>query len=177
MNAGQLLAALRERDIRLVADGERLRCLAPPGALTPELSARIKEAKGELLALLANVTHTAGAGAIPRTEVKGRFPLSFTQQRAVLAGRIAGGLPTAFLLRGALDLPALTETLRRIVQRHMPLRTRFLLDGESPEQEVLQEVHVDIPEIDLTGVSEDERQQQLPAAPLVQVHPRAPWLR
>jgi len=161
LNAGQLLAALRERDIRLVADGERLRCLAPPGALTPELSARIKEAKGELLALLANVTHTAGAGAIPRTEVKGRFPLSFTQQRAVLAGRIAGGLPTAFLLRGALDLPALTETLRRIVQRHMPLRTRFLLDGESPEQEVLQEVHVDIPEIDLTGVSEDERQQQL----------------
>jgi thioesterase domain-containing protein/acyl carrier protein len=162
LNVGQLLAALRERDIRLVAEGDRLRCIAPPGALTPELSVQIREAKTELLALLATATRKSQAGStIPTTVAKGRFPLSFTQRRAVLAGRIAGALPTAFLLRGALDLPALKETLVRIVRRHMPLRTRFHLDGENVEQEVLPEVHVALPETDLAGLGESERQQRL----------------
>lgn len=162
MNVGQLLAAIRERDIRLVAEGDRLRCIAPPGALTPELSAQIRAAKTELLALLATATHKSQAGStIPRTDRKERFSLSFTQRRAVLAGRIAGALPTAFLLRGALDLPALKATLVGIVQRHLPLRTRFSLDGESAEQEALPDVPVDLPLTDLSELGESERQQRL----------------
>lgn len=162
MNVGQLLGVIRERKIELVADGDRLRCIAAPGALTPEIAAQIREAKAELLALLADVSRKSGSGSvIPRTVAKGRFPLSFTQRRAVLAGRISGALPTAFLLRGTLDVAALTESLRRIVQRHMPLRTRFFLDGESAEQEVLADVQVDLPTTDLAGYGDDERPQRL----------------
>jgi thioesterase domain-containing protein len=162
LNVGQLLGEIRERNIELVADGERLRCIAPPGALTPELSAKIREAKSELLALLASVARKPAAGsAVPRIEAKGRFPLSFTQMRAVLAGRIGGGLPTAFLLRGPLDQAALGEALRRIVQRHMPLRTRFFLDGETAEQEVLPEVAVELPTTDLGGCHDSERPARL----------------
>jgi thioesterase domain-containing protein/acyl carrier protein len=158
LNIGQLLGEIRARKIELVADGERLRCIAPPGALTPELAAKIREAKGELLALLAGVTRKSTAGSlIPRTEAKGRFPLSFTQWRAVLAGRIAGALPAAFLLRGPLDQAALNEALRRIVKRHIPLRTRFFLDGETAEQEVLTDLKVDLPITDLSGYDDDER--------------------
>ena len=162
MNVGHLLGILRERRIELVADGDRLHCTAPSGALTPDLAAQIREAKPELLALLADVTRKSGSGSpIPRTQAKGKFPLSFTQRRAVLAGRIAGALPTAFLLRGVLDLPALTEALRRIVQRHMPLRTRFFLDGETDEQEVLADVPLALPLTDLTDCSQSERPQRL----------------
>lgn len=162
MTLGQLLGALRERNIRLVADGERLRCIAPPGALTPELSAQIKEAKPELLALLAEVAHRDdGAFVIPRVEAQARFPLSFAQRRAVLAGRISGAVSAAFLLRGPLAVPALVGTLAHIVQRHVPLRTRFHLEGDDCEQEALPEVGVDLGEHDLAELAEPERRTAL----------------
>ena len=66
MNVGHLLGILRERRIELVADGDRLHCTAPSGALTPDLAAQIREAKPELLALLADVTRKSGSGS-PRT--------------------------------------------------------------------------------------------------------------
>ncbi len=162
MKVGELLGVIREQKIELVVDGDRLRCIAAPGVLTPDLAAQIRAAKAELLTLLADVSRKSGAGsAIPRTVAKGHFPLSFTQRRAVITGRISSAVPTAFLLRGALDVSALTESLRWIVARHMPLRTRFLLDGENAEQEVLADVPLALPTTDLTGYSDDERPQRL----------------
>ena len=52
MSIAALLSDLRERDIRLSADGERLRCNAPAGALTPDLSALIREHKAQILEFL-----------------------------------------------------------------------------------------------------------------------------
>ena len=162
MNAASVLGAIRERGIEVVADGQRLRCIAPPGALTEELSARIREYKAEILELLAEATRRPDAGSdIPQTSGKGHFPLSFTQRRTVLAGRASGALCTALMLRGTLDQPALAETLRRIVARHMTLRMRFYLDAETAEQEALPEVPVDFPTIDLSGYEEGERAERL----------------
>ena len=47
-----LLAELRRRDVRLWADGDRLRCTAPAGVLTPELRNQIQQRKTEILELL-----------------------------------------------------------------------------------------------------------------------------
>ncbi|MEU3980922.1 amino acid adenylation domain-containing protein [Streptomyces sp. NPDC026672] len=52
MNAADLLSELAARGVDLSADGDRLRCRAPEGALTDRLRARIAEAKPDLLALL-----------------------------------------------------------------------------------------------------------------------------
>jgi thioesterase domain-containing protein len=46
------LAELRNRDVQIWAEGDRLRCTAPVGVLTDELRARLQERKGEILAFL-----------------------------------------------------------------------------------------------------------------------------
>jgi thioesterase domain-containing protein len=46
------LVLLRERDVRLWLDGERLRCSAPPGALTDELQRDLRERKDEIVKFL-----------------------------------------------------------------------------------------------------------------------------
>jgi thioesterase domain-containing protein len=46
------LADLRKRDVRVWADGERLRCRAPAGVLTPELRQALQERKREILGFL-----------------------------------------------------------------------------------------------------------------------------
>jgi natural product biosynthesis luciferase-like monooxygenase protein len=51
------LAKLRDRDIHISAEGERLRCSAPAGALTPELRDELQQRKSEILKFL----HSAGA--------------------------------------------------------------------------------------------------------------------
>ncbi|MEM6252550.1 MAG: thioester reductase domain-containing protein [Cyanobacteria bacterium P01_D01_bin.156] len=50
------LAQLQSLDIRLWMDGDTLRCNAPKGALTPELTIKLKEHKPEIIALLKNTT-------------------------------------------------------------------------------------------------------------------------
>jgi thioesterase domain-containing protein len=46
------LAALRSRDVQVWAEGDRLRCTAPVGVLTPELRQELQERKDEILAFL-----------------------------------------------------------------------------------------------------------------------------
>jgi len=52
-----LLADLRGRDIQIWADGDRLRCNAPAGALTPELRDQLQQQRNDILEFL----HSAGA--------------------------------------------------------------------------------------------------------------------
>ncbi len=52
MKALDFLATLRERDIHIWADGDRLRCSAPPGALTPGLRDELRQRKAEILKFL-----------------------------------------------------------------------------------------------------------------------------
>lgn len=52
MKVMDFLTMLRERDVQFWTDGERLRCNAPAGALTPELQQELRERKGEILDFL-----------------------------------------------------------------------------------------------------------------------------
>jgi thioesterase domain-containing protein len=64
MSVGSILAELREKQIRIWAEGDRLRCQAPPGVMTPELKASLADHKTELLTFLnsgqALVEHEQG---------------------------------------------------------------------------------------------------------------------
>jgi hypothetical protein len=46
------LAELGRKDIHVWGDGERLRCNAPEGALTPDLRHQLRDRKGEILEFL-----------------------------------------------------------------------------------------------------------------------------
>ena len=52
MTVQGILAELRRRDVNVWADGELLRCDAPAGALTPELSGLLREHKPDILEFL-----------------------------------------------------------------------------------------------------------------------------
>lgn len=53
MSAIALLSELRAAGVTLAVTGDRLKVEAAPGIITPELTARLKVAKPELLALLS----------------------------------------------------------------------------------------------------------------------------
>jgi len=70
------LAELRTRDIHVWADGNRLQCNAPAGALTPELRDQLQRRRREILEYLG-----------------GPAELSFSQQRLWLLDQLAPGNP------------------------------------------------------------------------------------
>lgn len=52
MRVPAFLAELRNRDIQIWADGDRLRCNAPAGVLTPELHDQLQQSKDDILEFL-----------------------------------------------------------------------------------------------------------------------------
>ena len=52
MKVPELLAELRSGNVRVWAEGERLRCRTPAGGLSPEMHARLLSCKGEILQFL-----------------------------------------------------------------------------------------------------------------------------
>ncbi|KWE72114.1 non-ribosomal peptide synthetase [Burkholderia ubonensis] len=71
-----------------------------------------------------------------------QYELSPAQTRLWVQDRLnaaqAGGpLPTSLLFEGVLDVDALVRAFRALSERHEILRTRFVLDGNQPFQQVL----------------------------------------
>jgi thioesterase domain-containing protein len=52
VSVAEFLSDLRRRDVIVSADGDRIKCTAPPGALTPELRDLLRERKADVLAFL-----------------------------------------------------------------------------------------------------------------------------
>ncbi|HJW23845.1 MAG TPA: thioesterase domain-containing protein [Rhodocyclaceae bacterium] len=82
MSIPSLLAELRSRDVHLWIDGDRLRCGAPTGVLTPELRQQLTANKAALLEFLRN------ADALTR------------QQRAIVPLQPHGRRPPLFAIGG-----------------------------------------------------------------------------
>ena len=92
------------------------------------------------------------------------FPASFAQQRLwfidqLTPGRATYNLPSALRVRGRLDLEVLTRTVEEIVRRHETLRTRFVTVGGEPQQVIEDQVNVQLPVLDLTGVGGEEERE------------------
>jgi amino acid adenylation domain-containing protein len=112
---------------------------------------------------------TVYEGALPpavlRASREGDLPASYAQQRLWLVeqlepGAAAYNIPSAARLRGRLDAEALCEALREIVRRHESLRTRFTSADGRPVQVIEPGVEFDVPVVDLTGMSEAEREER-----------------
>jgi amino acid adenylation domain-containing protein len=96
----------------------------------------------------------------------GRLPLSFAQQRLwfmdqLEPGNSAYNIPGAIRLSGELDITALERSLNEIVRRHESLRTTFAaLDGQ-PAQIIAPHSPRTMPLLDLSELSETEREAQV----------------
>jgi amino acid adenylation domain-containing protein len=91
------------------------------------------------------------------------FPMSFGQQRMWFLDQFQPGspfynIPSAIRLTGALNVDALRAALNEIVARHEALRTTFAtVDGE-PSQLIAPSLTLDAPLIDLSALTEAERE-------------------
>ncbi len=152
MTFSELLRTVRDRQIRLSADGDSLRFDAPPGQMTPDLKAQLARHKPQLLQLLHNQRASgAGDGAPtnslaecaqtrPNAEAEAQ-PVSFGQDRLWFLDRLhpnAHGyiLPARFELHGPLDRSALQQALAVVDQRHDVLRSVLRAGPDGPVQVV-----------------------------------------
>jgi amino acid adenylation domain-containing protein len=145
--------------------------MLPPGPPAGEFSVRrsnLSESKRDLLEKrLRGQTKLAAAGLpIAPREKKDLSPLSSAQQRMWFFSELQPGsavynIPSALRLKGELNLPALRAALDAIVLRHEILRTRFVPEGGSPVQLVVEAGSVPLSETDLSGEPAAQREDAL----------------
>ncbi len=136
-SVAELLADLSRLDIRVWAEGARLRISAPKGALTSSLRDELAARKEEILKILESQPPAARDGA---SAPEGRrAPVSFAQLRLWFLDQLHPGtaeynIAGALRLRGDLDVGALDWSLREIVRRHEAMRTIFAHADSEPVQ-------------------------------------------
>jgi pristinamycin I synthase 3 and 4 len=115
---------------------------------------------------LASHLHRAEKARAPlvRKARPERLPLSNSQQRLWFIDQLEGSsaqynLPEALRLRGELDVPALRESLARLVRRHETLRTRFGNVEGQPVQIIAPELKIDLAVEDLSGKPEAKQRE------------------
>ena len=96
--------------------------------------------------------------AIQPADRGGSLPLSFAQQRLWFLDQLQTdsplyNIPGAFLIKGALDVRALEQSLNDLVQRHEPLRTTFAVYEEQPVQIIAPAFYLPLPTVDLTVIT------------------------
>lgn len=143
-----LLADMAGFGIQLRLEGDALRYTAAPGALTPDLRARLQAAKPAVIARLRQVDTTL-------------LPASLTQRRFWELQRLDPewsfyNVPFLFQLRGALDPALLRRSLDTIVARHESLRTTLHERDGKLLQVIAGAGEADWQEADMRSASDDE---------------------
>ncbi|MEH2024340.1 non-ribosomal peptide synthetase [Nostoc sp.] len=163
----ELLSELRQRDVKLWLEGERLRYRAAKDSLTPELLTELKTQKAEIINFLRQIA-TAASSQIPpivACERNGNLPLSFGQQRIWFLHQFepdssSNNMPVVVRFTGNLNVAVLEESLREVVRRHEVLRTTFPAVNGKPTQVIATDVSLTLPIIDLQQVPDEQREAE-----------------
>jgi amino acid adenylation domain-containing protein len=164
MKTLELLSKLRNKDIEIRADGDRLRYNAPKGALTPDLRKELAVHKSEIIAFLRQTETVTRSVPVPLKPVSGDgdLPLSFAQQRLWFLDQLEGSSSTYNIsqvlhLRGGLNVSALRRSFVALVERHQSFRMCFPKTGDG--QVEIREVppYDPLETIDLSDSAEDDR--------------------
>jgi amino acid adenylation domain-containing protein len=164
----EFICQLKNLSINLETDGDRLRCHAPEGALTPTLRQEIAKRKTEIISLLqeakqAKVSEQLVIQPVPRDC---ELPLSFAQQRLWFVQQLSPdndsyNMLEALRLDGALNIVALEQSLNELVRRHEILRTTFPTVDGKPIQKIAPATTLNLSIHDLQGLSADEQTAQI----------------
>lgn len=151
MSHTDVIREIESRGLRITAAGSELRLRGPKERMDPELIARIRTHKADLLAHLAERPDERRDAGFPLT------PL----QRSYLLGRgddFEMGNVAAYVyqeVEGVWDLDRLDDALRAVVARHGMLRTTVVGDRQVERASV--DVRLD--RVDLRGLAEAERER------------------
>ncbi|MRX42080.1 AMP-binding protein, partial [Flavobacterium sp. LC2016-23] len=112
-------------------------------------------------ALVSNSTNKTTYTAIPKIALQEDYALSHAQRRMWLIEQQKGESSSfngvdVYRLEGNLDIEALTQSFKRLVERHESLRTIFILKDGEPRQKIVEahEFVVHIETIDLSAAPE-----------------------
>ncbi|MDJ0836306.1 MAG: amino acid adenylation domain-containing protein [Acidobacteriota bacterium] len=158
-----LLSDFRRKGIKVWAEGEKLRFKAPKGALTPELKARLRDHKAQIIAFFKEAEGAAAQAPIVPVPREGNPPLSFAQQRLWIIDQMGGSnngynIVAALRLLGPIHIPAMEAALQTIVDRHESLRTTFQVEEEIPVQVIADHLPVRLGAFDLTLFADADRE-------------------
>ncbi|MBD2528165.1 amino acid adenylation domain-containing protein [Nostoc flagelliforme FACHB-838] len=163
----ELLSELRQRDVKLWLEGERLRYRATKDSLTPELLTELKTQKAEIINFLRLITTAANSQIPPIVpcERNGNLPLSFGQQRIWFLHQFepdssSNNMPVVVRFTGNLNVAVLEESLKEVVRRHEVLRTTFPAVNGKPTQVISTDVSLTLPIIDLRQVPDEQREAE-----------------
>ncbi len=122
----------------------------------------------DLLALLAADQAEADERIRPHPADR-PAPLSHAQERLWFLQRYdpedaSYNLPRLLRLHGPLDPARLVAAVRKLVDRHAILRTRFIESDEGPRQVAVDGLSLEVPLVDLAALDEDTRARRLEAA-------------
>lgn len=158
---------LTNLSIELEVDGNRLRCHAPEGALTPTLRQEIAARKTEIILFLQQAKQVKTSHQLPiqRVSRDGKLPLSFAQQRLWFLHHLSPdsrsyNLLDAQRLNGSLNIVALEQSLSELIRRHEILRTTFPIADGQPVQ-VIGPSALTLPVHDLRELSAQEQTYQI----------------
>ncbi len=163
----QLLGELRQCDVKLWVEDDRLRYRSAKNALTPELLIELKTRKLEIIEFLERATTVTSAKLPPieRVDRQGQLFLSFAQQRFWFLHQFepassANNMPVVVRFEGALDVAVLERTLQALVDRHEVLRTYFpAVDGQ-PTQVIAPNFALKLPIVDLRHLPASQREDR-----------------
>jgi amino acid adenylation domain-containing protein len=111
-------------------------------------------------------TQDAESAIIQRAPRDTELPLSFAQQRLWFLDQLEPlssvyNIPAAVRLSGSLDINALAESFKEIVNRHEILRTSFVAEEGQPVQRIAATQDFKLSEIDLRSLPPDEREREV----------------
>ncbi|WP_256875073.1 condensation domain-containing protein [Nostoc sp. C052] len=164
----EFICQLKNLSINLKIDGDRLRCHAPEGALTPTLRQEIAKRKTEIISLLqeAKQLKVSEQLSIQRVPRDGKLPLSFAQQRLWFVQQLSlesdsYNMLEALRLDGSLNVVALEQSLSELIRRHEVLRTTFPSVDGNPIQHIAPATALNLPIHDLQELSAKEQTAQI----------------
>jgi amino acid adenylation domain-containing protein/thioester reductase-like protein len=160
----ELLARLRASDVKLALDGERLKCDAPKGVLTPALQRELAEYKEELLALLRASRQPPRVPPLVPRPPGVEVPLSYAQEGAWFIDQLQPGVAFNIVwpmhLAGRLDEECLALALGEMVRRHAVLRTTLEAVDGRPRQVIHPPRGMPLAFHDLTGLPAGAREAE-----------------
>src|SRR5487761_2315771 len=143
-----------------------------------DLDARIAALSPEKRALLAQrlvaARSAAGEENIPPVTPLARaslLPVSFAQQRLWFLEQWEGGsalynIARGWWLRGPVDVARLRAAVAQLIARHDALRTALVSEAGQPRQQVLAELAVELPLVDLSTLPAERAHTQAQAQAL-----------
>jgi Condensation domain/TubC N-terminal docking domain len=158
-----LLGHVREKGVRVWVEEGCLRYKAPKDVLTHQELQQLREAKGEILALLEEKPRpeTGAKGAQALTPFH-RAPLSYSQRQHYTFYQLDHQAAFRHLLsvqhlKGPLDETAARRTVHAIFRRQDSLRTRIRLCGDTLLQEVASDVDGTLEIEDLSALQSSDQ--------------------